>query len=166
MLKLAFSKTVVQAHLTAYNHEMHEGALLEMYGRMKLLGDLDRIFDRSLWSLTDFLHFFKMDCALVFCDDEDGIWFAAWMRQSRASIVELSVWVRPDRRCGKRCLLAMETVCARALGLYGTVIGLSRIELLSIHERLGYRHVGQIAEGVELFALTQTTFTPRLYREI
>jgi L-amino acid N-acyltransferase YncA len=136
-----------------------------MYGRMKLSGDLETVFDRSLWTLTDFLHFFKAECALVFCDDSNGIWFAAWMRQTRAAIVELSVWVRPECRYRKETLLAMETVCARALKLYATIIGLSRIELLSMHQRLGYRHVGTIAEGVELFALTAETFKPRLYRE-
>lgn len=154
-----------EAPLLAYNYEAHEGLVIQMYGRMLVDGELSTIFDRSLWAMTDFLHFFKNECALVFCDDQNGIWFAAWMRQTRATIVELSVWIRPDRRRSKTALLAMETVCARALKLYSTVIGLSRIELLSTHERLGYRHVGTIAEGLELFALTETTFAPRLYKE-
>ena len=154
-----------EAHLIAYNYELHEGLVFQMYGRMLADGDLSTIFDRSLWTITDYLHFFKDECALVFLDDHDGIWFAAWMRQTRATIVELSVWVRRDKRFAKATLLAMETTCARALRLYSTVIGISRIELLSIHEKLGYRHVGTIADGVELFALTQATFTPRLYRE-
>jgi hypothetical protein len=154
-----------QAPLVAYSYEAHEGLVIQMYGRMLADGDLALIHSGPRWTLTDFLHYFARECALVFLDDKDGIWFAAWMLQTRPSIVELSVWVRKDKRFAKAMLLAMETVCARALRLYSTVIGISRIELLSIHRRLGYRHVGTIADGVELFALTQATFTPRLYRE-
>ena len=154
-----------EARLTAYVVEEHEAKVIGLWVKMKENGDLDRVFHGSITTLTAFLWHFSHECGLVFQDDADGIWFAAWLKPTHPKVVELSVWVRGDRRHTRAALLAMETVCARALKLYSTVIGLSRTELLSMHQRLGYRHVGTIVDNLELFALTREGFKPLFYRE-
>lgn len=152
------------APLVAYNYEMHEGLAIQMYGLMKADGEFEQIFGQP-WTLTNFLQFFKMQVGLVFLDDDKGIWFAAWVRQVLPKVAEVGMWVRKDCRQRREGLLAQETAIARVLNLYSTILGLSRPSLISIHKRLGYRHVGTLCDGVEIFTLTAETFKPRLYRE-
>lgn len=150
--------------LMAYDYRLHEALLLQAYGRMRESGELARIFDDSLHPLSDFMHFFGHDIAVVFAENPqpEGIWFLAWIRNFRKRIADLSVWVSPEHRHSKACLFAMETVLDRTLKLYASVIGFTTTDLIPLHAKLGYSHVGTIPSGIEVVALTQQAFKPRL----
>jgi hypothetical protein len=69
--------------------------LLAWWQHMALCDDLERGFSVELASVGAFLSVMR-ECDLVYCADDDGIWFASWC-EPKLTGAFWGVWVRADR---------------------------------------------------------------------
>lgn len=128
-----------------YDRREHEMLLASWWLELVKSGEIHKILDPALHSLTAFLEHFYKNTVLLFLCDEHGftaaLWFTSWY-----SGAIVGIWARGDkRRSIKTVSIPLLNTLYEALQVAPILVALtSQRKLLSLYEKLGFIPAGEI----------------------
>ncbi len=126
-------------------------ALVNWWLVLKSSGDVELAFRET--GLINWLRLFEPPADFIFDVDDKGIWIGALFSE-RDGGVNLSFWVRKDRRSSKGMLRWWEELHTNVLEIYPFVLISSRIDsVVEQAVRLGYTEIGPVPDGSNRLAI-------------
>ena len=107
-------------------------------------GEFENLFTANLRNLSALANWIGNTVKFFYESDGRGIWFAAWIAPMFTDGAEVGVWIRKDKRGGRRALRAIDEFFDDiVLAKVGCFIGLTRQypALHELHLKLGYTYV-------------------------
>lgn len=147
----------------------HGLLLAGVWGHLLANGELKQTVAENARSLPGFFRMLEPPTVALFVTDEQGAWVLAWCEPCFNGAF-FSLWVRPDKR-SKDALPTVYELYEMALGRWPVLMGVTKqARLLSSHEKMGYKLLGQIpglfdGEDAFLLVLTKEDFDGRRRRE-
>lgn len=142
-------------------HHNEDILLLHLWYKLVENNELEKTWNLPIApTLSEFFDEFSRPTTFVYGPNDDiGIWFAAWFTPLFAGRSTLmGFWVEKSKRQTKEGVKLTYLVYRLALKVWPHVFGVTRGELIGIHEKIGYRVLAKLGEDSFLVLLTKDNF--------